>query len=224
MSEDGTPGSISDVDFKALKLRAGSWLQLQSISGKPQRFDVEFAGVIREKCIFLAIEENAAKHVNLKVGDQYLAMGFNGTSDFSFSSEILEIQTIPFVHIYLAYPKSIKAILVRDSKRLKTSLPSSVRLKDSGNAIPTEIKDISIDGALIESASPLGEVGSQIEISIPTNVEQKQVVLKIFALIRHHGKPNSSEIFISGVEFVDISKEDKPILYFLLFKLSEQES
>ncbi len=224
MSENGTTGSISNVDFDALKLRAGSWLQLQGIGGKTQKFDVEFAGAIRGKYIFLGIEDSLAKKVDFKVGDQYLVMGFNGVRDFTFSSEVLEIQTLPFIHAYFAYPKSVKAILVRDAKRLNTSLPSTARLKDSDKVNSTVIKDLSVEGALIESGSPLGEVGALIEISFSTKFEQKLVDLKLTALVRHHCKSISANIYTSGVEFVDISKDDKSMLYYLLFKLSEQDN
>jgi c-di-GMP-binding flagellar brake protein YcgR len=107
---------------------------------------------------------------------------------------------------------------------MKTSLPSTARLKDAGSAIAAVIKDISVDGALIESANPLGEVGTTVEISFSTKFEQNEVDLILSAVIRHHGKSNSANEYINGVEFVDISKDAKPILYYLLFKLSEQDS
>jgi c-di-GMP-binding flagellar brake protein YcgR len=224
MSENGTTGSISNVDFESLKLRAGTWLQLQSTVGKGQKFDVEYAGTIRGKYIFFGIDDSSAKQFNFKVGDQYQVKGFNGVSDFTFNSEVLEIQELPFIHAYLAYPKSVKATVVRDAKRMKTSLPSTARLKDAGSAIAAVIKDISVDGALIESANPLGEVGTTVEISFSTKFEQNEVDLILSAVIRHHGKSNSANEYINGVEFVDISKDAKPILYYLLFKLSEQDS
>lgn len=218
-------GNITNVEFASLKLRAGSWLQLQKMAGGGMKFDVEFAGVIPGKCLFLGIQENLTGQAHLKAGDQYQVRGFNGVSDFTFRAEILEVRQVPFEHVYITYPESVEAKVVRETKRLKTALPAVVKSKDAVSSTPSVIKDLSIEGALIESATPVGEVGDQVEISISTQFENKEVQLKITAKIRHLGKPNSANnVFSSGVEFEDISKPDKPILYYLLFRLAEDES
>ena len=146
-------------------------------------------------------------------------------TDFTFSSEILEIREFPFEHAYLAYPETVVAKVVRETKRLKSGLSSAIKLKDAASSVPSVIKDLSTDGALIESATGIGEIGDQIEISISTLFENKEVQLKIIAKIRHLEKPDSAKkVFSIGAEFEDIPKADKSILYYLLFKLAEDES
>jgi c-di-GMP-binding flagellar brake protein YcgR len=96
-------------------------------------------------------------------------------------------------------------------------------LEGGNKQISATVNDLSVAGALIESAEPLGAVGDRIEIRISTQFEARKTELKIPAVIRHAAKWDPNHSFRSGVEFADITREDKLVLYYLLFTLALNE-
>jgi hypothetical protein len=66
-------------------------------------------------------------------------------------------------------------------------------------------------------------VDDRIEITITTHFETKEVELRMPAVIRHAGEWDPKRPCRSGVEFADIKREDKLLLYYLLFTLAENE-
>lgn len=226
MSNEVASGKISNVDFSSLKLRAGAWLQLHSIEGAPQKLEVEFAAALHGKSLFVAMAEGTAGNIRLKPGARYLVRGFNGVSDFTFASNVIDVQMKPFVHAHLAYPDTVEAKVVRDAARVEVSLTTTVSFEGLGMSSAAKVKDLSAMGALIESATPLGVSGDRIQLSIPTQFEKEKTNLKISAVIRHAdnaGNQQTSGIFKTGVEFMDIAQKDKLILYYLLFTLAGRE-
>lgn len=226
MSNEGTSGNISNVNFSSLKLRAGAWLQLNSIEDAQKKLEVEFAAAIHGKTLFVAMADGAAGEIRLKPGERFLVRGFNGVSDFCFASKVLDVQMKPFVCAHLAYPDAVESKVVREAARLGIYLATSVTLEASGTTVAAKVKDLSAMGALLESTTPLGVSGDRIQISIPTQFEKKQADLKISAVIRHVGNQAAAGAFNeirTGVEFVDISQNDKLILYYLLFTLAGNE-
>ena len=216
----GAQGNVSNIDFAALKLRAGTRLQLQGIEGGSQKLEVEFAAALQGRSIFVAMSDNASGNVPLKVGERYQVRGFNGVSDFAFNSSVMEIQTSPFMHAHLMYPESVESRVVREELRVKTSLPATVVTNDGVSLIPVSVGDLCIAGALIESATPLGGTDDLVEIRLPTRFDSKETELRIPAKIRHMEDSGTTGAFRSGVEFVDIARDDKLVLYYLLFTLA----
>lgn len=211
--------NVTHIDFAALKLRAGTWLKVQSMEGDSRKFEVEFAAVLQRKMIFVAIPERAAGNIQIKSGERYLVSGFNGMCEFAFTSIVTDIQTMPFVHAQLTYPDSVESKVVREVLRVRASLPATVTLAGVNQPIAVKVEDLSVAGALLESATPLGMIGDRIQIRISIRVDGKETELTMPAVMRHVGKLDSTGISRNGIEFVDIAQSDKFILYYLLFTL-----
>lgn len=224
MDNMDTQQNVTHVDFAALKLRAGTWLKVQSMEGEPRKFELEFAAVLQRKMIFVAIPERAAGNIQIKSGERYRVSGFNGMCEFAFTSVVTDIQTMPFVHAQLTYPDSVEFKVVREVLRVSASLPASVTLEGTNRPIAATVEDLSVAGALLESAAPLGVIGDRVQIRIHTRIEGKDSELTLPAVIRHVGKADTTGKSRSGIAFADVAQSDKLILYYLLFTLGGEGS
>ena len=219
---DSNPEPTSNVDFASLKLRPGAWLQMQNIEGAAHKSEVEFVSAMHGKSLFVAIPD-VTEDSRIQAGERFRVRGFNGVSDFAFTTQVLEVQTKPFWNAHLTYPDSVEARVVRESLRLSASRPATVMFDGGSKQTPATVNDLSVAGALIESATALGAIDDRIEIRITTQFEARETELKIPAVIRHSGKWDPKHFFRSGVEFADIAREDKLVLYYLLFTLAQNE-
>jgi hypothetical protein len=214
-----TQGNISHVEFASLKLRAGAWMQLQSMDDAAKKFEVEFAAALHGKSIFVAMSDNPLAEIRIKAGERYLVRGFNGVSDFTFAATVLEIQIKPFVHAHLSYPVTVEAKVVREVLRVSASLPAAVMFHGAFRPITANVKDLSVAGALLESVVPIGAIGVSIEVRLSTRFETRETEMKIPAVIRHLSGPDASGLYKTGIEFGEVSRDDKLVLYYLLFTL-----
>jgi hypothetical protein len=112
---------------------------------------------------------------------------------------------------------------VREVLRLRSAFPAIALLEGGKKHVSVDVNDLSVAGALIESKEPLGIVGDRIEIRITTHFEASETELKIPVVIRHTEKWDPKKSIRIGVEFTDIQREDKLVLYYLLFTLAENE-
>jgi hypothetical protein len=214
---------VSHVNFDALKLRAGTRLQLRSLDDTAYNCEVEFAAALHKVSIFVGLPNGLAGQRGLHTGDRYMVRGFNGTSEFAFTSRVLQVQVLPFPHAHMAYPDSVEVRTVRDAPRVQASIPVLAMTDGVSKQILGTVKNLSIAGAMVESAQSLGVAGGKINIALSTQFEARNVNLKISAVIRHANKLDEEGVFRSGLEFGNLTQNDKLILYYLLFILSKNE-
>ena len=221
MTNDTIPESNSTVSFPTLKLRSGTWLNLRSLGMGVTNCEVEYVAAIHGKSIIVAHPASAMGQKGLQAGDRYLVRGFNGTSEFTFTSEVLQIQDKLFPCAHLAYPDAVEVRVVRDALRVKLSIPVVAMSDGAVKPISGTVKNLSIEGAMVESMVPIGSEGTAISIAFSTIFEERKVDLKIPAVIRNVHKHDAGGVFRSGLEFGDIAYHDKLVLYYLLFTHSE---
>jgi len=210
-----------NISFPDLKLKAGAGLSLQSLGKGITDCEVDYVASLRGKSIVVAQPDGKKNRKNLQVGDQYTVRGFNGTSEFTFTSEILQVQKKPFLHVHLAYPDLVEIHVVRDAPRVKVSIPVVVTPSGTTKPILGMLKNLSVIGVMIESVVRIGIEGDKINIAFSTKVDEKEVDVKIPAVIRNVHKHDADRVFSSGLEFGNVTHHDKLILYYLLFIHSE---
>ena len=216
MTDNAVLKNNSIIHFSALRLRAGTWLKLSHFLGEEPAYDVEFVAAIHGKSIF--VSQPDAPSGGIRVGDQYAIYGFNGTSEFTFAAEILQLQDGPFFYAQLTYPDAVEVRVVRDALRVNVSIPVLVMPDGSSSHVSGAIKDLSVKGAMVESAIPAGRVGDKVSLVFSTEIDARgKVDLDIPARIIYVRKPDAEGVFRSGLEFGHIARDDELILYYLLF-------
>ena len=213
------------MNFPALKLRAGTWLNLRSLGVGlgvgVTNCQVEYVAALHGKSILVAQPGSTASKRGLLVGDRYMVRGFNGTSEFTFTSEVLALQSEPFSYAHLTYPNLVEVLVVREALRVKVSIPVAAMPDGAIKHIFGTMKNLSVIGAMVESKAHIGNEGDKINIAFSTKVAEKEVDLKIPAVIRNVAKHDADGVFRSGLEFGDVAYQDKLVLYYLVFLHSE---
>ncbi len=218
---DAAPGQVARLDFPSLKLRSGTWLQLQAFTG--ERRNVEFISSIPGKSIFVTLPAASAAEAGLQAGQNYVVSGFNGVMDFRFTSRVIQVLDAPFAHAHLSVPDSASVKVVRQTRRVKVSVPASVAYHGENVLIPCWIRDLSTAGAMIESHVPfLGKRGDKVELLFRLTCEGRESQLRIPSAICHSAElvPGGGQRV--GLEFERIARHDKLILCHLLFIQGEQ--
>lgn len=210
----------SHANFAALKLRSGTWLKLQDLADKSRACEVEFAAALHGKSIFVGLTIVMMEQRVVRAGNRYLVQGFNGQAEFTFTSAVLQVTDSPFVHALLTYPESVELRPVRNEMRAKVSFPASVSAAKGKFACT--MQDLSVAGAMVESATHWGGVGDQVEIAFATQFENRNVDVSVPALVRHITKHEKNGSYGYGLEFGDIGQNQKLVLYYLLFTLSQE--
>ena len=220
-SADTQHGKISYITFADLRLRAGAWMQMRSLFDKAPNCDVEFAAALHGKSIFVTLPAKVAGKGGMQAGHRYLVRGFDGRSDFAFSSEVLQIEERPFYLAHLAYPESVEVRVVREAHRYEVAIPVVVTPAITGRAIPGTMRNLSATGAMIELDAVPGMVSDKVNIAFATLFNGKEARLSIPATIRHvHDEDGPIK---SGLEFGDITQGDKLVLYYILLAISSRE-
>ena len=221
MSNETEQVKTAYINFADMRLRAGTWMQMRSLFDNAPGCDVEFAAALHGKSIFVTLPANVAGKGGMQAGHRYLVRGFNGTSDFAFSSEVLQVQDRPFYLAHLAYPDSVEVRIVREAQRYEVAIPVVVMPEGGGRAIPGTMRNLSATGAMVELDAVPGAVSGRVHIVFATLFNGREAGLNIPATIRH--LQDASGSIRSGFEFGEIAQSDRLILYYLLFAISSRE-
>jgi hypothetical protein len=218
---DTQHGKISYINFADMRLRAGTWMQMRSLFDKAPDCDVEFAAALHGKSIFVTLPASVTGKGGMQAGHRYLVRGFDGRSDFAFSSQVIQVQERPFYLAHLEYPDSVEVRVVREAKRYEVAIPVVVMPEGGGRPISGTIRNLSATGAMIELDAIPGRVNGKASITFATLFNGREASLNIPATIRHvHDEDGPIR---SGFEFGNISQSDKLVLYYLLLAFSSKE-
>lgn len=223
MSDDLKRGESLEVSLKTLRLRPGIILNIQRMRENAPVIDAKFIAAIEGKGVMLTPSGMDSHKTDMIIGDEYLIQGFTGQTDFSFTAPVLNVFKAPFAHALVAYPAAVKAKEVRKSMRMKTALPATISPRGQGNPLEVSIIDLSADGAMIESASFLGGVGSLFDLVFPIEFDAVQTNLNIVAKLRHRTSSDNEGGKI-GLSFENVSREHKLLLNYFVGRITEQNS
>lgn len=219
MSNDSAQEST--VSFAALRLRPGTMLNIQRDAIGAPLNEIHFLGSVAEKIIMVTQKIEDGNRSLLNAGENYILSGFSGQHDFSFSSRVTQLLQAPFPYATLAYPASVQAKLVRRLTRIKTSLPAIVTSLSSDSVFDATLADLTIAGALLESPTALGKSDETLHISFTADLGNGKKELALLAKVRHvrhtvHGSCST------GVEFNDLSQDDKLVLHYIVHEWAEK--
>lgn len=223
MSDDLNSGELLEVSLKTLRLRPGIVLNIQRMREAAPVIEAKFIAAIEGKGVMLTPSGMGGHKTDIIIGDEYSIQGFTGQTDFSFSAAVLNVFTAPFAHALFAYPAAVNAKEVRKSMRMKTALPATISPCGQENPLQVSIVDLSADGAMIQSPSFLGGVGSLFDLVFPIEFDEVQTNLNIVAKLRHRTGTDNGEGKI-GLSFENVSWEHKLLLNYFVGRITEQDS
>jgi hypothetical protein len=195
-----------DLPFKALRLRAGLFLQTQRLVKDSPNYEAQFLGAIEEKCLFVVPVGIFSIKTGMKAGDSFVIRGFTGVHDFQFEAKVIQAFDFTFrepayAYAVLAFPDHVKARKVRNSLRIRTSIPASASPRNGQRPTEVRILDLSVDGALLRSPVDLGWAGELITVAFSMGSDEAQARIC-------HRREDGGEMLV-GVLFETLSERDR---------------
>ena len=212
MASKPTVPEFSQVSLKSLKLRAGMFLQTQRMEKNSPNYEAQYLGAIDDKCLMVVPVGTFSIKTGMKAGDNFVIRGFTGQYDFYFTARVIQAFDFTFrepayAYAVLSYPDSVDARKVRNSIRIKTSLPATVTGIANRIAQPVTLLDLSADGSLARSLEPLGGVGELVSLEFSMGPDEQLSYVVAVARICHVQMGDDG--YLSGMLFENISAADR---------------
>lgn len=222
------------MKFEDLKLNYGYPLQLQTagVAGQSERYSCRLIGCLPGRSILLSVPKLAGKLVRLKQGQKIIVrlMIDNGVGVFASQVEIQTVEPYPILHIQ--YPENITFKGIRGATRVSVEQAIVANNLTDDSQIPTQgmIVDISVTGARIELAAPIGKIGDEIELRGSVLIQEVKRDFKIGAIIRSQVETLEDSKLGGlttsyGLEFVEKEEENRLIMYAYVYsQMAVQEN
>lgn len=164
--------------FQQMRLRVGDSLNLEL----PRLLDkvratVNLVGWYDRHCIITTAPQNDRLRSLLLAEEGVLLRTFSVRSAFAFKATVQKLVTTPFHHLYLSYPEEVEEATIRNSSRCRVDLPAKLNAGDAEH--DCLIRDLSCDGALVETAVEL---------------QKNDRITRLAASFELHGVPVSFEL------------------------------
>jgi Flagellar protein YcgR/PilZ domain len=208
------------MKFEDLKLNYGYPLQLQTagVAGQSERYSCRLIGCLPGRSILLSVPKLAGKLVRLKQGQKIIVrlMIDNGIGVFASQIETQTIEPYPILHIL--YPETITFKGIRGATRVGVDQGVSIKNITDESQSEGMIVDISVTGARVELAAPIGKIGDEVEVAASVMIQEVKRNFKIRAIIRSQVETLEDSKLGGlttsyGLEFVEKEEENRLIMY-----------
>ena len=211
----------SSIEFDDMNLQVGVRLQIMSCqAANPTVFYTTLIGFVPDAYLLLNIP-HASEALN--EGESVIIRVFSGVSVFTFGSKIESKTTAPLAFMLLAFPSGIQKVGLRKAVRVKANLPVKVKtVQDPTNFKMATLSDISLSGALVSTARPLGASGDliDIEFTLRDKASDRDVTITTTASIRSVQQSAGSTadgatfqtVYSYGINFHDINAAEQGAL------------
>lgn len=210
-----------EMDFAALGLYPGATMQIQAIDDvSPMHHWVKFIGFINHSSILTTLPFEDGKGMWIQPGKTFVVRGFNGKYAYAFTVQTIRARANPFAYIHFSWPHSIESQIVRHSRRIDVALPVNISKMDN-TSVATTLFDISVSGAMLDSAAELGAIGDKIHVELVVNLAGNTVKMNVLATIRNVHQNKDGEDFKTGIEFNDVSQNDHLMLNYFIDSVAQ---
>ena len=197
----------------ATGLAIGTILQVQEKSA-PLRgpLPCRLIGYIEGEAVFITQPADAKRTLRPEVRDVLLVRGFSGRAVVSVLCSVVAVGQFPSPYIVLSMPTKVHMVPLRRAKRVQVRIGAMVRAQgqpaSSADRVAV-IRDICLNGALVQSAGPAFHPGDHLALDFSAYVDGQQEDFALTGRVAS-GSPAlgaSQSVFPSfGVEF-SLSKD-----------------
>jgi hypothetical protein len=201
------------MPLKALRLRAGMFLQTQRLEKNSPTYEAQFLGAIEDKCLFVVPVGTLSIKNGMKANETFVVRGFTGQYDFQFTARVIQAFDFTFrepayAYAVLSFPEEVAARKVRNSVRIKTSIAASASPRSGGAAADVRIVDLSVEGALLSSRAELGAVGDLVNVAFSIGTDEELSYIDALARICHANR-GPEDTLLTGVLFENVADRDR---------------
>lgn len=219
MTDDSPTASVSSMSLRDLRLRPGMALQTRRLVEGASKKESQFLAAIEGKGVMVGPVGPHGVSTELEEGEVCVVRGFTGQHEFSFLSKVLQTFERPFAYALLQYPKKVDATLVRQSMRIKTSMPAELTVGgDAGGKEPAAgvtLIDLSVAGAMVRSRASSGAVGDSVRLCFSVDFEGAAVQLALAGTVCHGHTVTGQDGYLIGLAFQELTQHDKLVLHYI---------
>lgn len=215
--------------FEDLRLLPGHRLQLD-VPGRDEPVPARLLGYMKGESLIVKLAiAYLSGHDALREGDAIEVRGFSGRVAFTFKSVIEQIRFSPYAYCHLRFPDTIQGTAIRHAERVRVSLPVRVvgQGDAEGNSVAATIANISVNGAMLLSSEPLGEVGDRLSLTFRFWIlpNEYEVNMNVAALIQTIGQPEQEEATETsyGVKFEGMRSTESILLQSLIYQRLKED-
>jgi len=189
-----------------LNLQVGTTVQLQlDVPEETPRHMVRVIGYVPGGSLVISTPTVNGKVQIVREGQAFKVRVLRGDSVVGFSSKVLVSTLKPYPHLHLSYPKDIEQIVVRNSARVSTRLPCTVRNTKSG--------------AKLASRRSLGEASDMLQVNfrlqVTSQIEELSMVSDLKNCVERMETDENGKYLnhLSGVQFRAVNRFQQLLLH-----------
>jgi hypothetical protein len=207
------------LDAAMLRLNVGDTLHMRLAGGiDGTQYGVRYLGGLRGHSLMTTLPLVDGDPIWMRPGASYIFRTLSGMYVYAFTSKVLKARSKPYPYAHFAYPAMVQARQVRRAARVRLSLPALARRADGG-AVAVTLRDLSLNGVLIESADHLGAVGDTLELELPIALDEVNKRMKLAATLRNCAGVSAegcSPPLRAGLEFGRLGNDDLLLLHYFI--------
>ena len=164
LAAGGQPArAVRELGFDTSRIRVGDVIQLETEPDAPRHL-VLLVGYLKQRGIIVTPPESAGGLMMLREGQPFVARFFSGQRAFVFSTTLLKQTSVPFPHLYLAYPRELRFQEIRNSVRADVQLIAAVEYPGRSEQASAKLINLSTTGAGLRSRQRLAADGDVLRL------------------------------------------------------------
>lgn len=188
MSNDPVPADAAvDESFppRGIKPQIGERVQLRLQGGGSQDYvTARLVGYIRGRSILVALPEAADQRLGMTEGRILEVRMLTGGDIYFFTTTIQRLCVSPVHYLHLDWPGGVRMQKLRKSPWARVDLAATVAPPGQAEAF-AHLRNLSPDGAQIETAAALGAVGDLLRLGFAVDIDGLRATLTLDAQIMH---------------------------------------
>jgi len=214
------------VTISIKSLNIGDMMQIAPLNQEviSRYFAVRLIGGVDHKSLICTLPEVNGKVMYVLEYTGFVVKFFSGKTVYQFNTIASAVYSRPYPHMHLLFPSEVMSQQLRKNQRVAVDLIVSLsNLKEIGSIQSSgRLTDLSLGGALIETAHANWMVDDELSITFKVHHEHHEDMIQIRGQVKKIQDMKSKSAFKRdqiGIQFMQMSTAQHLVLQSYIFKL-----
>lgn len=190
----------------------GETLHMQALNEPDTRFVVKLIGYIKGKSVLVTAPIVDGKLAMVRDSQSFVLRAFQGKKAFAFSVVAMKSVFTPSPYLHLSYPKQVLSSVIRNDARATVRIIASINFVNPDRTSAATLTDLSLGGCSAVLKQAVAERREAGTMAFKINVVGNEGLLTIDFVVRSVTETDDGEGFKYGIEFQNLSPQNKLIL------------